>query len=60
MKRSEMIKLMNVYFRIHKSESSMDKLLWMIEKAGMLPPRNPNATFEQQLGHKGLHFWEKE
>ena len=57
MKRSEMIKIMEENY---SEEMNMDKILSVIEKAGMLPPRNPNATFEQQLEHNGLNFWEED
>ena len=57
MKRSEMIKIMEENY---SEEMNMDKILSIIEKAGMLPPRNPNATFEQQLEHNGLNFWEED
>ena len=64
MKRSEMILLMEKYFET-RTASSMDELLSIIEKLGMLPPRNAKATFEQQLersynNQNGLHFWEDE
>jgi len=64
MKRSEMIKLMEKYFDT-RTASSMDELLSIMEKLGMMPPRNARATFEQQLergynNQNGLHFWEDE
>jgi len=59
MKRSEMIKLMDKYFDT-RTASSMDELLSIMEKLGMMPPRNPNITFEQQSEHKTLHIWEDE
>ena len=59
MKRSEMIKLMEKYFNT-RTASSMDELLSIMEKLGMMPPRNPNITFEQQSEHKTLHIWEEE
>jgi len=64
MKRSEMIKLMEKYFNT-RTASSMDDFLSIMEKLGMMPPRNANATFEQQLkrgynNQNGLHFWEDE
>lgn len=58
MKRSEMIKIMEM--SINEKNINMNKILLAMEKAGILPPRNPNATFEQQLEHHGLNFWEKE
>ena len=59
MKRSEMIKLMDKYFDT-RTVSSMDELLSIMEKLGMMPPRNPNITFTQQADHKTLHIWEDE
>lgn len=54
MKRSEMIKVMEA----NGYGYDMEEVLCAMEEAGMLPPRNTNATFEQQL-EKGLHFWEE-
>lgn len=59
MKRSVMVKIMESH------KTSMDELLTIMEKEGMLPPRNPNATFEEQItrrgnGQSGLNFWENE
>lgn len=54
MKREDMIQLME-----NNYNGSMDDILTFIEKAGMLPPRNPNATFKGQLEHNGLNYWEE-
>jgi len=59
MKRSEMIILMDKYFDVY-TPKSMDELLSAMEKVGMLPPKNPHTTFEQQAEHKTLHIWENE
>lgn len=50
-----MIKLMKDNYN-----GNMDELLKIIENSGMLPPRNPNATFTGQLEHNGLNYWEDE
>ena len=54
-----MIKLMEKYFNT-RTASSMDDFLSIMEKLGMMPPRNPNITFEQQSEYKTLHIWEDE
>lgn len=58
MKRSEMVEIMSDKYL--KDKLLCSAILEMVEQAGMLPPRNPNVTFEQQLEHNGLHFWEAE
>ena len=54
-----MIKLMDKYFDVY-APKSMEDLLSAMEKVGMMPPRNPNIIFEQQVEHKTLHIWEEE
>jgi len=58
MKRSEMIKkVSNISGNDYES---INIILGILEKEGMLPPRNPNITFAQQAEHKTLHIWEEE
>jgi len=58
MKRSDMIK--KVSDISGNDYESIDIILNIMEKEGMLPPRNPNITFAQQAKHKTLHIWEDE
>ena len=58
MKRSDMIKKVS---NISGDDyESIDIILSIMEKEGILPPRNPHITFAQQAEHKTLHIWEEE
>jgi hypothetical protein len=64
MKRSEMIALMIKELPFVK-EKKMEKLLDLIEKQGMLPPKHYNVPDEEQeeptqRGYHGLNGWEPE
>lgn len=57
MKRNEMVKLISD--KIGYDFTYCSAILEVVEKAGMLPPRNPHITFAQQAEHKTLHIWEE-
>ena len=73
MKRSEMVNRLKEAFSedsnyllfpiaevTERSETIAKIALNVVEESGMLPPRHPNPTFEQQLENRCLNFWEEE
>jgi hypothetical protein len=69
MKRSEMVAIIAEALPLYdmggeKSsysyEEAANEILAKIEAACMMPPRNLNATFEEQYNNRTLYFWEKE